>query len=29
MWLPDDQHLSGAGAVVVWEWWLPQIRASA
>jgi peptidoglycan/LPS O-acetylase OafA/YrhL len=29
MWLPDDQHLSGAGAVVVWKWWLPQLRASS
>jgi hypothetical protein len=29
MWLPDDQHLSYAGAAVVWKWWLPQLRASA
>jgi peptidoglycan/LPS O-acetylase OafA/YrhL len=29
LWLPDDQHLSGAGAVVVWKWWLPQLRASS
>jgi peptidoglycan/LPS O-acetylase OafA/YrhL len=29
MWLPDDQHLSGDGAVVVWKWWLPQLRASS
>jgi hypothetical protein len=29
MWLADDQHLSGAGAVVVWKWWLPQLRASS
>jgi hypothetical protein len=29
MWLHDDQHLSGAGAVVVWKWWLPQLRASS
>jgi hypothetical protein len=29
LWLPDDQHLSKAGAVVVWRWWLPQLRASS
>jgi peptidoglycan/LPS O-acetylase OafA/YrhL len=29
MWLSDDQHLSGGGAVVVWKWWLPQLRASS
>jgi peptidoglycan/LPS O-acetylase OafA/YrhL len=28
LWLPDDQHLSYPGAVVVWKWWLPQLRAS-
>ncbi len=28
LWLPDEQHLSSAGAVVVWKWWLPQLRAS-
>src|SRR5262249_48692879 len=29
MWLHDDQHLTGEGAVVVWKWWLPQLRASS
>jgi peptidoglycan/LPS O-acetylase OafA/YrhL len=29
MWLPDDQHLSYPGAVVVWKWWLPQLRAAS
>jgi hypothetical protein len=29
MWLSDDQHLSRGGAVVVWTWWLPQLRASS
>jgi peptidoglycan/LPS O-acetylase OafA/YrhL len=29
LWLPDDQHLSYPGAVVVWKWWLPQLRASS
>jgi hypothetical protein len=28
LWLTDDQHLSNAGAVIVWKWWLPQLRAS-
>ncbi|HEY5076994.1 MAG TPA: acyltransferase family protein [Acidimicrobiia bacterium] len=28
LWLPDDQHLSYPGAVVVWKWWLPQLRAA-
>ena len=27
LWQPDDQHLSADGAVVVWKWWLPQLRA--
>jgi peptidoglycan/LPS O-acetylase OafA/YrhL len=27
LWLPDDQHLSYPGAVVVWRWWLPQLRS--
>ncbi|HUI48476.1 MAG TPA: hypothetical protein VL119_07250, partial [Acidimicrobiia bacterium] len=27
LWLPDDQHLTYAGAAVVWRWWLPQLRA--
>jgi peptidoglycan/LPS O-acetylase OafA/YrhL len=26
MWQADDQHLTDAGGVVVWKWWLPQIR---
>jgi peptidoglycan/LPS O-acetylase OafA/YrhL len=29
LWLSDDQHLSYAGAAVVWKWWLPQLRASS
>jgi peptidoglycan/LPS O-acetylase OafA/YrhL len=28
LWQPDDVHLSEAGAVLVWKWWLPQLRAS-
>jgi peptidoglycan/LPS O-acetylase OafA/YrhL len=28
LWLSDDQHLSDPGAVVVWRWWLPQLRAT-
>jgi hypothetical protein len=28
LWLADDQHLSYPGAVVVWKWWLPQLRAA-
>jgi peptidoglycan/LPS O-acetylase OafA/YrhL len=28
LWQPDDQHLTYAGAVVVWKWWLPQLRSS-
>ena len=28
LWLPDDQHLTNAGAVAVWKWWLPQLRSS-
>jgi len=28
LWQPDEQHLSDAGAVVVWKWWLPQLRAA-
>jgi hypothetical protein len=27
LWQSDDQHLTDAGAVVVWKWWLPQLRA--
>jgi peptidoglycan/LPS O-acetylase OafA/YrhL len=26
MWQADDQHLTDAGGLVVWKWWLPQIR---
>jgi hypothetical protein len=26
MWQPDNVHLSPAGGVLVWKWWLPQIR---
>jgi hypothetical protein len=26
MWEPDDVHLTEAGAVVVWKWFLPQVR---
>ncbi|HEV7526502.1 MAG TPA: acyltransferase [Acidimicrobiia bacterium] len=26
LWQPDEQHLTEAGAVEVWKWWLPQIR---
>jgi lysophospholipase L1-like esterase len=26
LWEPDDVHLSQAGAVVVWKWWLPQLH---
>jgi peptidoglycan/LPS O-acetylase OafA/YrhL len=28
LWLADDQHLSYPGAVVVWKWWLPQLRTA-
>ena len=28
LWHSDDQHLTDAGAVVVWKWWLPQLRVS-
>ncbi len=27
MWQSDEQHLTDAGAVVVWKWWLPQLHA--
>jgi hypothetical protein len=27
LWKIDDQHLSADGAVVIWKWWLPQLRA--
>jgi peptidoglycan/LPS O-acetylase OafA/YrhL len=26
MWEPDEVHLTEAGAVVVWKWFLPQVR---
>ena len=28
LWQADDEHLSDEGAVVVWKWWLPQLRAA-
>jgi hypothetical protein len=28
LWQPDDVHLTEAGGVLVWKWWLPQLRAS-
>ena len=28
LWQPDEQHLTDGGAVVVWKWWLPQLRAA-
>ena len=28
LWQPDNVHLSAAGGVLVWKWWLPQIRSS-
>jgi peptidoglycan/LPS O-acetylase OafA/YrhL len=28
LWKIDDQHLTGDGAVVIWKWWLPQLRAA-
>jgi peptidoglycan/LPS O-acetylase OafA/YrhL len=28
LWQPDDVHLTDAGGVLVWKWWLPQLRAS-
>jgi peptidoglycan/LPS O-acetylase OafA/YrhL len=27
LWQSDEQHLTDAGAVAVWKWWLPQVRA--
>jgi peptidoglycan/LPS O-acetylase OafA/YrhL len=29
IWQPDDVHLTERGAVLVWKWWLPQLRAAA
>jgi peptidoglycan/LPS O-acetylase OafA/YrhL len=28
LFLADQQHLTNAGAVEVWKWWLPQLRAA-
>jgi hypothetical protein len=28
LWQTDDVHLTEAGGVLVWKWWLPQLRAS-
>ena len=28
LWKSDDVHLTQAGGVLVWKWWLPQLRAS-
>jgi len=28
LWKPDDVHLTEAGGVLVWKWWLPQLRAA-
>jgi hypothetical protein len=28
MWQPDGVHLSNAGGVLVWKWWLAQLRAA-
>jgi len=28
LWQPDDVHLTEAGGVLVWKWWLPKLRAS-
>jgi peptidoglycan/LPS O-acetylase OafA/YrhL len=28
MWQPDGVHLSNAGALVVWKWWLAQLHRS-
>jgi hypothetical protein len=27
LWKSDDVHLTEAGSVLVWKWWLPQLRA--
>jgi hypothetical protein len=26
LWQPDDVHLTDRGGVLVWKWWLPQLR---
>jgi len=26
LWQPDDVHLTERGGVLVWKWWLPQLR---
>jgi hypothetical protein len=28
LWESDHVHLTEAGGVLVWKWWLPQLRAS-
>jgi hypothetical protein len=28
LWQPDDVHLTEAGGVLVWKWWLPKLRTS-
>jgi peptidoglycan/LPS O-acetylase OafA/YrhL len=28
LWEPDDVHLTEGGGVLVWKWWLPQLRAA-
>ena len=28
LWNSDDVHLTEAGSVLVWKWWLPQLRAA-
>ena len=28
LWHSDNVHLTDAGGVLVWKWWLPQLRAS-
>ncbi len=28
MWQSDNVHLTSAGALLVWKWWLPQLRPS-
>ncbi len=28
LWEPDEVHLTEKGAVVVWKWFLPQVRGT-
>ena len=28
LWQPDNVHLTSGGGLLVWKWWLPQLRAS-